>query len=277
MLGGNGIGLLSVALVAYGALLAVMFVGQRSMLYFPTRAAPALPANAPADMREVTTETADGLDLAHWYAPPPDGEAPVVIVFHGNAGDRGDRLDKLTTFAGAGFGVLLAEYRGYGGNPGRPSEEGLIADGRSVLDWLQGQGIDPGRIVLYGESLGTGVAVALAAERRVGAIVLEAPFTSIAALAQRHYWYTPARWLVLDRFDTLSRIGSVGAPVLVLHGERDRTTPADQGRRIYAAAPEPKDALFAEDAGHVDLFDHGAGARAVGFIRRHVAAPAPAG
>lgn len=276
MLGQNGFGLLSVALVGYGALLAVMFVGQRSMLYFPTRAAPALPANPAADIREVTTETADGLSLAHWYAPPPERGAPVVVVFHGNAGDRGDRLDKLARFAGARFGVLLAEYRGYGGNPGRPSEEGLIADGRSVLDWLEGQGIDPARAVLYGESLGTGVAVALAAERRVGAVVLEAPFTSIAALAQRHYWYTPARWLVLDRFDSLARIGDVGAPVLVLHGQRDRTTPADHGRRIYAAAPEPKDALFAEHAGHVDLFDHGAGKLAVDFVRRHVAAPAPA-
>ena len=136
------------------------------------------------------------------------------------------------------------------------------------------RGIPPARLVLYGESLGSGVAVRMAAELAAtapaGAVVLEAPFTSAAAVAQRHYFYLPAWWLVRDRYDSLARIGAIAAPLLVFHGERDRTVPVHFGRRLLAAATEPKESVFFAHAGHNDLYDHGAGAAVLDFVARRL-------
>lgn len=276
MLMQGGVTVVALALAGYGVLLGGLFVAQRGLLYHPTQEAPALPRALQPELREVESETADGLRLRHWYHPPNEMGAPVLVVFHGNAGDRADRLDKYAAFPEAGYGLFLADYRGYAGNPGRPSEAGLIADGRSVLDWLEAHGVPGGRHVLYGESLGTGVAVALAAERPVGAVVLESPFTALADVAQAHYWYVPAKWMMLDRFDSAARIADLQAPLMVLHGEADDTVPVRFGRRLFEMAPEPKEALFLPGAGHVDLFGHGADAAAVDFIRRRLPTAAAA-
>jgi len=164
----------------------------------------------------------------------------------------------------------MAEYRGYGGNPGTPSEAGFFTDGRAALAFLDREGVAPNRLVLYGESLGSGVAVALAVEHDIAALVLEAPPTSVAEVAQCHFPYVPASRMVIDRFDSLSRIGRVKAPILVLHGERDRVVPVRYGRALLAAAPEPKEGWFAPEAGHEDLARYGSLDVVVAFIDRHL-------
>ncbi len=249
----------------YAALALGMYVAQRQILYPATTRPPDPKLADAAGLETVTIAGHDGLSLRHWYRPAQPG-APTVVAFHGNAGTVGDRVDKLRPLLDAGFGLLLAEYRGYGGNPGRPTEGHLLGDAEAVLAWLAERGVPAMRTALYGESLGTGVAVAMAARRSVGAVVLDAPFTSVAELAQRHYWYLPAKWLVHDRFDSLRRIRDVTAPVLVLHGRRDRIVPLRFGRRLFAAANEPKQVWIASEGGHTDLWAHGGDRIVIEFL-----------
>jgi fermentation-respiration switch protein FrsA (DUF1100 family) len=261
--------LLGSALAAYGALVGGLYVFQRNLLYFPGPGRPELGDLAALGVREITLKTADEVSLLSWYLPPRDGH-PVIAYFHGNGGHIGYRAERLRGFARHGYGVLMAEYRGYGGNPGTPSEAGLVADGAAALDFLAAEGIAPCRIVIYGESLGSGVAVPLAAERKVAGLILEAPFTSVAEVAQYHYSFIPASALVRDRFDSLARIGDVRAPILVLHGERDRVVPVRFGRALFDAAPEPKELWLAREAGHEDLVRYGALEAVLDFLRRRV-------
>lgn len=258
--------LLGAAALGYFGVAATMYAAQRHLLYNGSSARPDPSRAGLAGLEVVTTRSHDGLPLEHWYVPPP-GDAPVVVVFHGNAGDIAERADKLRPLVAAGFGLFLAEYRGFGGNPGQPDETAILRDAHGVLDWLTAAGVPADRTALYGESLGTGVAVGVAADRPVGALVLDAPFTSVADVAQAHYWYLPAKWLVRDRFDSISRVHRIGAPLLIMHGGRDRTIPPRFGRRLYERAAEPKRWLFLENGNHVDLWDHGAGETVIPFLR----------
>jgi fermentation-respiration switch protein FrsA (DUF1100 family) len=257
------------ALAAYGVLVGGLYLFQRHLLYFPDGSRPELGELAALGIREVRVTTADGLSLLSWYLPPHD-DRPVVAYFHGNGGHIGYRAERLRRFARSGYGVLMLEYRGYGGNPGTPSEAGLYADGAAALDFLEHEGTMPNRLVLYGESLGSGVAVYLAARREIAALILEAPFTSVAEVAQYHYSFIPASALVRDRFEALSSIGKVKAPILVLHGDRDRVVPVRFGHALFDAAPDPKEAWFAPQAGHEDLARFGALEAVVGFLRRRI-------
>jgi fermentation-respiration switch protein FrsA (DUF1100 family) len=248
----------SVVVVAYAAIAGLMFVFQRKLIYLPDRAASSPAAAGVPEMRPVEYRAPGDLALTGWFAAPAHRNAPVLVYFHGNAGSIADRSDKVRPFLDRGFGVLLAGYRGYGGNPGRPSETGLLDDGRAALDYLGAAGIEAGRTVLYGESLGSGVAVALAAERPMAALILEAPFTSIVDVASSAYPWLPVRLAMIDRFNSLARIKSVNAPILILHGERDTTVPVRLGRRLLDHAGEPKKGVFFPEASHTDLHDHGA-------------------
>ncbi|HEV7997927.1 MAG TPA: alpha/beta hydrolase [Stellaceae bacterium] len=261
--------LLGTALAAYGGMTGALYLIQRRLLYHPGLTRPALGDLAVLGVREVTLTTADGLSLFSWFLPPGAGR-PVIVYFHGNGGHIGYRTERLRRLAREGYGVLLAEYRGYAGNPGTPCEAGLHADGAAALDFIAGEGIAPDRTVLWGESLGSGVAVELAARRRVAAVILEAPFTSVAAAAQHHYRFIPAAMLVRDRFDSLSRIGRLNAPVLILHGERDRIVPVGHGRALLEAAAAPKEGWFAAEGGHQNLAQFGALDAAIAFIDRRL-------
>jgi fermentation-respiration switch protein FrsA (DUF1100 family) len=261
--------LLGSALAGYGVLVAGLYVFQRQLLYFPDVARPKLGDLAALGVREVKLRTVDELSLLSWYLPPSNGR-PVVAYFHGNGGHIGYRAERLRWFARAGYGVMMAEYRGYGGNPGAPTEFGLLTDGGAALDFLGGAGIAPNRLVIYGESLGSGVAVPLAAQREVAALVLEAPFTSVAEVAQYHYSFMPASALVRDRFDSRASIGHVKAPILVLHGEQDRIVPPRFGHALFDAASEPKELWLAREAGHEDLARYGAFEAVLDFLRRRV-------
>jgi fermentation-respiration switch protein FrsA (DUF1100 family) len=257
------------ALVVYVALVGGLFLFQRQLLYHPDKTRPELAGLERIGVREVVLSTDDGLPLLSWYLPPRPGR-PAIVYFHGNGGHIGYRVERLLRFAREGYGVLMLEYRGYGGNPGAPSEAGFYADGRAALGFLNREGVAPNRLVLYGESLGSGVAVELAAQHDAAGLILEAPFTSVAEVAQHHFPYVPAGRLVTDRFDSMSRVGKVRAPILVLHGERDRVVPVRFGRALFDAAPEPKEGWFAPEAGHEDLARYGALDVAVDFIERRL-------
>ncbi len=247
---------LGFAVAGYAVLVGGLYLFQRQLLYFPDRTRPELLGLEQLGVHETMLTTEDGLSLLAWYLPARPGR-PVIAYFHGNGGHIGYRAERLLRFAREGYGVLMVEYRGYGGNPGSPTEAGFYADGRAALGFLDREGVTPNRLVLFGESLGSGVAVALATQHPVAAVVLEAPLTSLAEVAQCHFPYVPAARMVTDRFNSLSRIGRVEAPILVLHGERDRVVPIRFGRALLDAAPEPKEGWFAPDAGHENLARYG--------------------
>ena len=259
----------------YGLVLGGLYIFQRSLLYMPPGAHAEITLTERADLEVVTTMTRDGLVLEHWYRPPADPDGPVVLMFHGNAGHIGDRVPKYRPFYDAGLGIFMVEYRGYNGNPGRPSEAAFLADADVVLQYLATQGVGPERIVLYGESLGTGVAVKLAADGHYAGIVLEAPFSSIADIAQHHYWYVPAYWLIHDKWNSLRRIARVETPLLVLVGEQDRTVPPKFSRKLFEAAPGPKDIVVVPEAGHTDFYEFPeVPARVIDFVRQQAGRPA---
>lgn len=259
--------------LAYGILVVLLFAVQRRLLYRPGLERPDPEAAAAAGFKDVTLQTGDGLALLAWHRPARAGRATLVVL-HGNAGHIGDRVEKVHAACPDDWGVLLVSWRGYGGNPGWPSEGGLLEDARAALRWLESEGVPTARIVLYGESLGSGVAVQLALEASVAGIVLEAPYTSIAAVAQRQYPYVPAYWMVRDRYDSLSRIGAVRCPILILHGGDDRLIPLSHARRLAAAAPETARLCVVPDAGHAGLHRTAAAATVRGFLEEAGALPA---
>lgn len=250
-------GLAVTATAGWVLLVLALFVLQRSILFQPdiTRPDP-LQGRAP-EMAWVEASTADGLALKGWWHPAGSGRA-TILYFHGNGGNIGDRDGKARRLIDRGYGLLMAEYRGYGGNPGSPSEQGLLADGRAWLAALERLGVPAREAVLYGESLGSGVVAALATETAAGGVVLEAPYTSIVDIAAARYWFVPVRHLVLDRFDTEHRLPRLKAPLLIIHGSEDRIVPVDHGERLYEVAVEPKRLARIEGGGHTDLFDRGA-------------------
>jgi len=266
--------LVKVVFVAYLCVLAILFVFQRQLLFPAGQELPSLERAGLAGMMEpVKITTADGLDLLAWYHRPPHEGGPLVLFFHGNAGTIEDRAWKAKIYIDAGFGLLLLEYRGYGGNPGSPSEAGLYDDGRAALAFAAAHAVTPAHIVLYAESLGTGVAVQMATEQRVAALVLEAPYTSIADVAQGDFPLFPVRWLVRDRFDSVTKIAQIGVPLFVVQGERDQTIPVQFGKALFAAAAEPKEAMWLPGAGHNDIARFGSDAAVLDFLKRNRLAP----
>jgi len=252
----------------YCLIVTMIFLLQRRILFRPDITVPDLMRVAIPGVRAVVVTTADGLRLLAWYMAPARVDGPVVLHLHGNAGHIGHRAYRLGLLHQQGWGALLLEYRGFGGNPGRPSEAALLIDARAGLNALLTMGFSPAQILLWGESLGSGLAVRLAIEHPVAAVLLEAPYTSITSIARTRFPFVPVRWLLLDRFDTLGSIGKVRAPVLVIHGARDRIVPVAMGRAIYDAAPDPKRLWVSPLAGHVDLIEAGAVGIAADFVAR---------
>lgn len=248
-----------------------LFAYQRDFLYFPDTRRPIADVAGVSSLREIELVTPDGLRLLAWYVPPPAGK-PVLIYFHGNGGNIGYRAPRLSQFTSVGLGVLMPEYRGYGGNAGQPTEEGLYADAVAAMEFLKAEGLGPERIIVYGESLGTGVATRIASERQVAALVLEAPYTSITAMAGQQFSFLPVSLLLKDRYDSLSRIAQVRAPILIFRGEHDEIVPPALGRELFDAAKEPKEFWSVPEAGHNDLYRHGAAEAVIDFLRRRVPA-----
>ena len=238
-----------VALVASG-LLALVWSQQRRLIYFPSPGPVPSAATVLPDGQDVVLETDDGIRLGAWYFPVPGG-GPAVLVCNGNGGDRSGRIDLAAALNRIGLSVLLFDYRGYGGNPGKPSEDGTAADARAAQAWLAAQP-DVEKILYFGESLGGAVAVGLAVDTPPAGLILRSPFTSLPDVGAMHYPWLPVRWLLTDRYPSIDRISSVHVPVLVIAGDRDDIVPESLSRRLYEAANEPKQYAMVPGAGHND-------------------------
>jgi hypothetical protein len=246
----------AIALVLYLALSATVYLAQRSLMYFPDTAHVTPAAAGLPEAEEVPLTTADGTHIHVWHVAPRDNK-PVILFFHGNGGSLAGEVDRFHRLIRDGIGLVGVEYRGYGGNEGSPSEEGLIEDAEAAYAFATAH-YPAQQIAVWGGSLGSGVAVALAAEKPVGRLILEAPFTSAEAVGARRYWYLPVRFLMKDQFRSDERIGKVKAPLLILHGVLDRTVPYTMGEQLFELANKPKHIARFLDGGHEDLDSHGA-------------------
>jgi fermentation-respiration switch protein FrsA (DUF1100 family) len=248
------------AAAAYLLVVAAMFALQRQLIYPAPDRAPPLPAG----FERLVLRNAPDLRLeAAWREPAPG--MPTVVFLHGNGDSWQGGAAATEALAQEGLGVLLAGYRGYSDNSGDPDESGLYADGAAALDWLNRRGLPDRRVIIIGNSLGSGVATELARKRPPAALILVSPFTSMADVAARQYPWLPVRWLLLDRYDNLAKIDAVSAPVLILHGTADRLIPVAQARRLAAAHPAAALRLF-EGAGHGLAYDPPAQAAQVQWL-----------
>jgi fermentation-respiration switch protein FrsA (DUF1100 family) len=256
--------LLVFVIVGYVLLLGAMYFFQRSLMYFPDsrRVAPAAAGLPQAE--EIHLTSSDGERLIAWHVPPRDNK-PVVLYFQGNAGGLDLRVERFAWLIADRTGLLALGYRGYSGSSGSPSEQGLIRDAFAVYDFAAAR-YPAERIVLWGESLGTGVAVALAAERKVAGVMLYAPFSSAADVGAAAYPVVPVRWFMKDPFRSDLRIAKVTAPILIMHGERDRVVPIAYGERLFALAHEPKKMARLPGAEHADLDGYGGSAVIQAFL-----------
>jgi uncharacterized protein len=250
------VSLIIVFVAFYVALAAILYVTQRSMMYFPetvhtTPAQAGLP-----EAQEVDLTASDGARIAVWHVAPRR-DKPVIVYFHGNGGALRYRVERFRKFIDSGIGLVGVEYRGYGGLSGSPTEAGLIADAEAAYAFAITR-YWPQELVLWGESLGSNLAVVLASEKSVGRVILEAPFTSAAAVAARSYWYLPVGLLMKDQFRSDERIGKITAPVLILHGVKDQTVPYAMGERMFDLTKARKHIVRFLDGGHEDLDKNGA-------------------
>jgi fermentation-respiration switch protein FrsA (DUF1100 family) len=248
----------------YLAAISLLYTYQRDLMYPRNPVRVEIASAILPGVEEATLTTADGERLVAWIVPPREGK-PVLLFFHGNAGNfgRGIRQTRFRALTEDGTGLFAVNYRGYGGSTGTPSEEGLLLDARAAAAARFGAG----RLIGYGESLGTGVVLKLAAEQPLPAVILEAPYLSTAAVAQLVYPYVPIALLMKDQFRSDQVIGKVRAPLLVLHGERDSVIPFSQGQALYELANPPKRFIRFPEGNHENLPAYGS----VPEIRRFLA------
>jgi uncharacterized protein len=252
---GSVLSVLLVALALYGVLLGIIYTWQRALLYPASKDRMTAAQAGLAGFQDVTLTTEDGERIVGWYKAPEPGRA-AVLYFHGNGGSLWNRRLRARLLAEGGRGLLIVSYRGYSGSTGTPTEAGLRRDARAAYDLLA-QHVAPERIVLYGESLGSGVAVRLAAERPVAGVILDAPYPSTVDIARIAYWFVPVDWLMRDQFRSIDIIGQIKAPLLMLHGERDGVIPIALGERLFTAAPEPKRFVRLPGVDHVSVLERG--------------------
>jgi len=244
------------AATVYALVGLVAYLGQRRLMYFPDRAH-TLPAEVGlAGVEERTIETPDGARVVAWYGRSRPGR-PTLLYFHGNGGSLAIRASRIARFMDQGWGVYMMTYRGYGGSTGSPSEAANVADARLAYAALMKEGVPPRSIIAYGESLGSGIAVRIAAELPVAGVVLDAPYTSIVDVAAQAYPFLPVRLFLIDRYETARTIAGIKAPLLILHGERDGVVPVAMGRELARLAPQPKRLVVFPNGHHSDLYIDG--------------------
>ena len=240
----------------YAIVAVAAFILQRRLMYRPDseRISPAS-FNLPG-VSERIIDAPDGARLISWYAKAAPGR-PTILYFHGNAGNLASRAERIRRYLSRGYGILFMSYRSYSGSTGSPSERNNVADAQLAYNSLIADGIAPDRIFVYGESLGSGVAVQIAAANEIAGLILDAPYTTIVDVAALEYPYLPVRPFVFDRYETVRHLPRVTAPLLILHGEADRVIPVEMGRAVYNAANAPKEIVTFPRAGHSDHHIHG--------------------
>lgn len=254
------------AALFYVALTVFLYFYQRNLLYFPGGPRPALEAAVQPEIISVTPE--DGIELEGLYWPAQDGLLTLVF-FHGNGQAYQYWVDKLMNHQKLGYGVFFTDYRGYGGTKGQPSEQGIYTDARAFISALASQkSVSTEDMIFYGESLGTGVAVQMATEYSPKALILESAYSATVDVAKGRYGVFPVELLMKDKFISRDKIGELTMPKLFIHAGRDIIIPIKYGRKLYKAAPEPKLWVTIPEAGHNNLYDHGAALHIHEFLRK---------
>jgi hypothetical protein len=207
-------------------------------------------------VEERILETPDGERIVAWYARARSGN-PTLLYFHGNAGSLETRQERVRKYVQRGFGIFMMTYRSYGGSTGTPSEKANVADAKLAYETLVRDGVKPQDIIIYGESLGTGIAVQVAGEKAAAGVILDAPYTSLVDVAEVHYPRLPARSFMTDRYETMRHLKRLTVPLLIVHGKEDRIVPLSMGQAVYAAASGPKEIVIFPGAGHSDHYNFG--------------------
>ena len=243
-----------IIIFVYFLILVFLYFYQRNLLYHPNE------NNYSGDqisvpIKKVRINTEDNIDLLGWFHEKDLQKYKTVLFFHGNAGSLENRIHKLNHFNKMDVNFLIIAWRGFSGNKGKPSEEGLYKDGRSGINWLVKKGVEEKNIVIYGESLGTGVATHVSQNKNFAGVVLETPFTSMIDAAKKFYPYIPVGLLLKDKFDNKSKIKNIKVPILIMHGEADQIVPFFMGKKMYEEANMPKYSYFTKHDNHMMEYD----------------------
>jgi len=236
--------------IAYLALLFIIFIFQRNLLYHPNE------NNYFGDelkvkIEKVKIKTSDNFELLGWYHEKDLKNFKTLVFFHGNAGTLENRIHKINHFKDININFLIISWRGFSGNSGKPSEKGLYKDGESAINWLKEKNLKDTDIVLYGESLGTGIVTHIAQNYKFAGVILESPFTSMVDAAKNVYPYFPIRFLLKDKYESDKKVKNITSPILIMHGEADQVVPFWMGKKIYKLANEPKYSYFPEKDNHM--------------------------
>jgi len=240
--------------VIYFLVLVFLYFYQRNLLYHPNENNYS-EDKISVDIEKVEIKTADNIELLGWYHEKNLKDYNTLVYFHGNAGSLENRIHKLNHFQDMNINFLIIAWRGFNGNKGKPSERGLYVDGKSAIDWLKKKGVDEKNLILYGESLGTGVATHLAQNKNYAGVILETPFTSMVDAAKNFYPYIPINLLLKDKFENFKKVKNINTPILVMHGEVDQIVPFSMGKKIYEIANNPKYSYFTKYDDHMMEYD----------------------
>jgi len=238
----------------YFVILFFLFFYQRNLLYHPNENNYS-GDQLTVDIKEVKITTQDNIELLAWYHEKNLKDYKTILYFHGNAGSLENRIHKLNHFKNLDINFLIIAWRGFSGNEGKPSEKGLYEDGESAVKWLLNKGIEEKNIILYGESLGTGIATHISQNKNFAGVILETPFTSMADVAKTFYPYIPVSLVLKDKFENKKKMKNISSPILVMHGELDQIVPFRMGEKIYKIANTPKYSYFTKYDNHMMEYD----------------------
>ena len=242
--------LVTIVIACYLLVVIFVFFYQRNLLYHPFENNYNT-EEANFSYEEIFIPTSDGKKLKAWFHKKDLKKKKTLLFFHGNAGNLTNRIYKLNLIKNLDINFLIVAYRGFSGNEGKPTEEGLYQDARDTLSWLNQQEIEDKQIVIYGESLGTGVSAEVAQNKKFAGIILESPFTSMVEAGKHYYFYLPVSLLLKDRYETIKKLKNIKIPILVMHGERDRIVPFHMGLEVFSEANEPKYSYFPKNDDHM--------------------------
>ena len=259
---------LSSLIIAYAVLIIFIYFYQRNLLYHPSE------NNYQNDKiqfkyDEIFINVDEEIQLKSWIIKKDFKKLKTLVIFHGNAGHLSNRIYKLNELYKLDINVLLISWRGFSGNKGSPTENNLYSDAKASINWLNEQGVNNGQIILYGESLGSGVAVELGKENNFNSIILESPFTSIENSAKIYYPYLPVRLLLKDRYDSISKIKMIHTPILIMHGKKDDVVPFSMGKELFEKANNPKQSYFTNEDDHMMEFNFSLLREIEDFIKKY--------
>ena len=241
-------------IIIYVSVLVILFIFQRNLMYHPNENN-YFGYNLEVNIEKVNIKTPDNLSLLGWFHKKDLNKFKTIVYFHGNAGTLDNRIHKLNQFKDMDVNFLIIAWRGFSGNKGKPSENGLYIDGLSAVNWIIDQGVKEEDIILYGESLGTGIATEIAQNKNFAGVILETPFTSMIDAAKEFYPYIPINLLLKDKYENFKKIKNIDSPILIMHGEQDTIVPFKMGEKMYQLANDPKYSYFTKHDDHMMVYD----------------------